>query len=585
MSGNRIDARSLLAIDIGSTLTRAMLFDAVEGSYRFLAEGTAPTTVGAPVRDVSEGVRLALDHLQTISGRQLIDGDERLITPTASDGSGVDAFVTTYSAGAPLRVFVVGMLDDISLESARHLVSTTYARLVGKLALTDRRKVEEQIDLIMRVRPDLILIAGGTDFGATQSVLNLVEPVGLACYLMSNENRPEILFAGNQTLAEEVKTRLDPVASVHTAPNIRPHLDEEQLGPAQFKMVEVTREILRRQVQGMHELATWSDDRVYPTSTAFGRVIRFLSKVYDPTKGVLGVKVDGAATTIAASFAGDLRLSVYPQLGLGEELGRRFPEEQLSAVTRWVPFSFSPEDLQDYLYNRSLHPDSLPITPEELAIDQALARFLLQRAVIMTRRSFPVGVKRPGPDLLPWFEPIVVAGSILTRAPVPGQSLLMLLDGIQPTGVTTLVMDQNNLGPALGAAAATNPILTVQVLESTGTFLNLGTVISPVGNARPGTPILQARLIYEDETEIAVDVKQGTLELLNLPIGQPARLHLQPLQRFDIGMGGPGRGGSLRVVGGAMGVVIDARGRPLRLPDDEERRLETLKKWQWVITG
>jgi hypothetical protein len=159
----------------------------------------------------------------------------------------------------------------------------------------------------------------------------------------------------------------------------------------------------------------------------------------------------------------------------------------------------------------------------------------------------------------------------------------MLLDGIQPTGVTTLVLDQNNLSPALGAAATINPMLTVQVLESTGTFLNLGTVISPVGNARPGTPVMQARLVYDDESEIKVDIKQGTIELLSLPTGQVARLHVQPLQRFDIGMGGPGRGGSLRVIGGALGVVIDARGRPLRLPEDDARRFEILKKWQWVL--
>ena len=137
MSGNRVDARSLLAIDIGSTLTRAMLFDAVEGSYRFLAEGNAPTTVGAPIRDVSEGVRLALDQLQTISGRQLIDGDENLITPTASDGSGVDAFVTTYSAGAPLRVLDVNVLGtrnvlQLALQHDLRMIFSSTSEVYGK---------------------------------------------------------------------------------------------------------------------------------------------------------------------------------------------------------------------------------------------------------------------------------------------------------------------------------------------------------------------------------------------------------------------------------------------------------------------
>jgi len=93
------DADSLLVVDVGSVTTRALLFDIVDGSYRFLAAGTAPTTVGAPFRDVSEGVRIALDHLQSISGRTIVGADERLIMPSSADGSGVDTFAAVVSAG------------------------------------------------------------------------------------------------------------------------------------------------------------------------------------------------------------------------------------------------------------------------------------------------------------------------------------------------------------------------------------------------------------------------------------------------------------------------------------------------------
>jgi hypothetical protein len=185
---------------------------------------------------------------------------------------------------------------------------------------------------------------------------------------------------------------------------------------------------------------------------------------------------------------------------------------------------------------------------------------------------------------LPWFEPIVASGSVLTRAPHHAHTLLMLLDGLQPTGVTTLVLDQYHLAPALGAAAAVNPLLTVQVLESSA-FLNLGTVIIPVSKAQPGTPVLRIRMTNEAGSETRVDIKQGALEVLPLPIGQPARLHLQPLHRADIGMGGAGRGGSLRVVGGELGVIVDARGRPLRLPEDPSRRREQINKWLWTLGG
>jgi hypothetical protein len=206
----------------------------------------------------------------------------------------------------------------------------------------------------------------------------------------------------------------------------------------------------------------------------------------------------------------------------------------------------------------------------------------MQVALKKSAASFPEKMMRYGPDLSPWFEPIIAMGSVMTRAPNLPQAALMLLDGLQPTGVTTLVLDQNHLAPSLGVIAAINPLLVVQVLES-NTFLTLGTVISPVGDARPGTPVLRLRMSYAGGGETSLDVKQGTLEMLQLPMGQSAEIHLQPLHRSDIGMGGPGRGGRLHVVGGALGVIVDARGRPLQLPADPAHRREQINKWRWML--
>ena len=96
--------------------------------------------------------------------------------------------------------------------------------------------------------------------------------------------------------------------------------------------------------------------------------------------------------------------------------------------------------------------------------------------------------------------------------------------------------------------------------------------------------VLRARLTYDNGTEARADVKYGSLELLPLPTGQSARLTLQPQRGADVGFG-PGRGGTVSVSGGAMGVVIDGRGRPLALPDDPVRRRELIKKWLWTIGG
>jgi hypothetical protein len=114
--------------------------------------------------------------------------------------------------------------------------------------------------------------------------------------------------------------------------------------------------------------------------------------------------------------------------------------------------------------------------------------------------------------------------------------------------------------------------------------MSLGTIVSVISSVSYGTPVLQARLTYEDGSDARAEVKFGGLELLPLGMGQTARLTLKPLYRSDIG-NGPGRTAAVQVAGGMMGVVIDARGRPLPLPEDPVRRRELFKKWLWTVGG
>jgi hypothetical protein len=95
---------------------------------------------------------------------------------------------------------------------------------------------------------------------------------------------------------------------------------------------------------------------------------------------------------------------------------------------------------------------------------------------------------------------------------------------------------------------------------------------------------LRAKLTYVDGTEVRAEVKSGGLEILPLASGQSGRLSLQPLRRADAGLG-PGRSGTTTVTGGALGVVIDARGRPLNLPTDPVRRRELMKRWSYTVGG
>ncbi|MCC6300603.1 MAG: glutamate mutase L [Anaerolineales bacterium] len=576
---------SILAIDVGAAVTRAAYFDVVEGQYRFVAAGQAPSTAEAPFKDIGIGVRAAIKNLQSILGATLLTPqDEALIAPSQADGSGVDAVVATLSAGPAVRTVVAGLLPDVSLHSAQRLAETTYSRIVEQLDLSDRRKPDQQLDSIVRHRPDLVILAGGTDGGASRSMLKMLEAVGLACYLMPAEKRPMILYAGNRKLANDVQELLGGHAGkLEISPNVRPSLDTEDLEPASRELAGLAVKLRQRQIKGVEELNLWAAGGLLPTAYAQGRMIRFLSKLYEAQRGLLSVNLGASAATIAAGFNGELTLGVYPQFGMGENLGAILQHTAIEDIMRWMQLDISSNTLREYLFQKSLHPATVPATPEEHAVLQAIARQALYLAVRAAQNHFPASAKPAQAGLMPKLDLILAGGGVIADGASLGQSLLLLLDAIQPVGIMPILLDQNNLLALLGAAATQNNFLPVQVIES-GAFIGMGTVVSVNASANFGEQVLRAKLTYEDGTETRTEVKFGALEILPLPSGQSARLTLAPLHRADAGLG-PGRSGTVTVTGGALGVVIDARGRPLALPSDAVRRRELMKRWSYAVGG
>lgn len=582
MPASLIDGNSLLAVDVGSVTTRAAYFDVVEGQYRFIGMGHCPTTNYGAMRNLVLGVQLAVENLQSLTGKQLMDDEGRLLIPSQPDGSGVDGMVTTFSVGAPLKTLVVGLLPEVSLKSVEKLAQASYARVVDSISLNDPRRLDEQVNAIIRHSPDLVLIAGGVDGGASKSINNLIETIGLSAYLLPDGQRPAMLYTGNRALAGSIRTALSKIASeLVICPNVRPALEVEDLGPAQRELAKLATNIRQRQMPEIEELRALSGGVILPSAYAQGRMVRFLS-IDGGNKYVLSVDAGASAVSMAAAFGEHLHLNIFPQFGLGEPLTGLLKHTTLDEIARWLPIEVPVETVRDYLYQKSLYPQCVPATREELFIEQAIARQNLLLSTQTMVQRLPGRYRRQG-GLLPSFELIVAGGAVLTHAPSLGQKLLMLLDGLQPAGITTLILDQNNLLAMLGAAVEVNSLLPVQVMDA-GALAYLATVISPVSDSAYGTPIVRAKLIREDGTAMTSEVNMGNLQILPLDSGQTARLELRPLRNADVGLG-PGRAGAVDVVGSSLGVVIDARGRPLRLPSSSGERARLLKKWLKTVGG
>lgn len=575
MTTSLVDAESVLAVDLGAQSTRALLFDVVDGQYSFIASGSAHTTLEAPYRDVAEGVNQALMQLQKITGRMLVSKEGQIILPSQASGAGVDRLVLTYSAGPAVRTVIAGLLSDVSLASAQRLIGSIYGQVVETIGMNDRRKPETQIDAILKAEPDLVVIAGGTDGGASRTVYKLVDLINLTCRVLPKGQRPEVVFAGNQALSKRIQENLEKWTTVTVVPNIRPTIDMEDLAPAQQVLNQAVTRLRMRRFNGLEPLASIASAPPMPSASAFGRLVRFLSRALDPSKGVLGVDLGNASTVIAAAAAGDLVTSVFPY-GIGRGIAQVMQQVKLEDITNWLPVPLEKEFVRDYLWQKSLIPDSLPQDRESLYIEQAFARAALYLANQQFQARYPEYNRA--------LEPILACGGIFSQAPSPGQALLMLLDGLQPVGVTTLLLDQNSLSAALGATASFNPMLPVQVMES-GAYLNLGTVISPVTEARYGTTMMRVKIEYERGNDTSLEVARGSITVLPIQAGQTARVYLQGVNHTLIDPRSRKSSLSFKAVGGACGTVIDGRGRPLVLPPDDARRRDLLKKWAMSLGG
>ena len=172
------DLNVVIATDCGSTTTKAILIEKKDEGYRQTFRGEAPTTVEAPFEDVTRGVLNAIQEVEELSGRQILDG-ERIVTPADGD-VGVDIYISTSSAGGGLQMVVAGVVLAMTGESAQRCALGAGAIVMDALAANDGRLPHEKIERIRQLRPDMVLLSGGTDGGTVSHVVELAEFISAA---------------------------------------------------------------------------------------------------------------------------------------------------------------------------------------------------------------------------------------------------------------------------------------------------------------------------------------------------------------------------------------------------------------------
>ena len=562
---------SILIIDIGSAETTATLLQHFEDFYRLVAVGTSPSTMYAPTYDVWHGCVAAIREIERSSSRVIIGLDDRIIRPLNVHGEGVDYVVMTASAGPELKIVAAGLLEDVSVQSCRRLAASVGGQLVDEITLSMGSAVEDHLDRALKHRPEIVVMAGGTEGGASKAVLRTADLIRSVCQLLPDGRRPAVLYTGNQSIAPQVEESLKGLTEVISVANIRPTMDKEDLSAAQYALAEIMAYIRTKQVGGLDAVAQNSVVPILPTAYTFGRMIRFLSTITAKDRNpVLGVSMDTDQTVFADARRGNLRLNVLP-FGHGRGIERLLRQVSMNDVIRWIPADIPAVMVKDYIEQKILYPNAVPIDQESLLIEHAIVRVILNLSLSRTRTLFD---KRHNS-----YAQIVAAGNILTAGPTPMHSLQTILDGVQPNGVTQIMLDPHGLMSAMGAASAVDSAIPVHMLSS-NVFPDLGTVISPFSEARYGDTILHARLIYAEGETLEFEVKKGEMKVLPLEPGQEAKLVMTGFPRTWITERPPSDRLVMKVWGGLCGLVIDGRGRPIYLSKDDDERIQMQKIWR-----
>ncbi|MBI3327146.1 MAG: glutamate mutase L [Nitrospinae bacterium] len=582
----------IVATDCGSTTTKAILIEKQGDVYRQTYRGESPTTVEAPFEDVTRGVLNAFTELEELSGRRLLDG-ERLIMP-AKDGTGADLYVSTSSAGGGLQMLVAGVVLSMTGESAQRCALGAGAIVIDVLASNDQRLPHEKIERIRQLRPDMILLAGGTDGGTISHVVELAE------YIAAADPKPRfgmgyklpVIYAGNKDARDRIQEVLHERMDLTITDNIRPTLEQENLLPARHAIHNLFLEHVMAQAPGYRQLMTWTSAPIMPTPAAVGRIMETVARQQEIN--LLGVDIGGATTDVFSVFEGAFNRTVSANLGMSYSIANVLAEAGLANIVRWVPFAIPEPELRNRIKNKMIRPTTIPQTLEELQIEQAIAREALRLAFVQ-HISLAVGLKgvqqqrsvseafeqvATGQSLIDMWrlDLIVGSGGILSHAPRRVQAMLMLIDAYQPLAVTALAVDSIFMMPHLGVLS------TVSEQAATDVFvydclIPLGTCVAPAGTGRPGERCLEYTLTFADgRVEQAVQ-PFGELAVYPLPAGAHATLSARPARSCDLGEG-RGRPVERALTGGEVGVIIDTRGRPLELPrEDEAHRAALLQKW------
>ncbi len=557
----------VLTIDIGAINTRVSLFDRENGRYHFTGTTSGRTVYsdGGEVEYLS--VSNAIHKLESALDRHFLDDAGRIITPQKLGMVGADQVIVTWSGGEMPRVVLMGLTNDTSIKAMEELLRKNGLSAAARICAMDGKSMTDNVGAVTAADPDIVLICGGSEHGAEQAVYRLGEILLLACKSIDEKNRPSILYMGNSEARGQFDKVFHQLTDISFSDNII-GTDKAVLSPTtafQKCMLKFGRE----KNPAITQLEKETGCAAISGDFAYGRCIRLLSRINRANHSVLGIEV-GANRTIAA-FGQNLGLEMSrSEAGIGRTLPKLLKSTPASEILPWISFQLKESELNDYILNKSVHPELIPANSYSAEIEQALALFLIKSAI----RNNPQQEQLSDGTL----GTILLGGAVMRNVEDPGDALRIGMNSLHPFGMTDYYLDMNGLASAVGGLAGVNRELAAQV-TSPSMFLNLGRVVTPISRLKEGKKAFSVSLRDDSGNIEKVDIVQGGIKRIPLEYGRYYELDWFNVNKSVIIPGVP-TWTSIGFKAGCFGLVFDMRGEKLEMPGERNAQINLLERWK-----
>lgn len=452
----------VLVAEIGSTTTVVNAFkDMNTDNPVFWAQGQAPTSVLDG--DVRIGLQGAIDDLCRKMNIDTLEYDDMLATSSAAGG---------------LKMTVHGLVYDMTAKAAKEAAlgagGIIHYITAGKLRRTDIAKIKE-------INPNLILIAGGVDYGERDTALDNAEKIremGL---------KTPVVYAGNIENQGEMELIFDEESGMrlYNVENVYPKIDELNVEPCR-KVIQDAFEDHITHAPGMEHVRDMVSGPIIPTP---GAVMECTKLLYDCLGDLIVLDVGGATTdlhSVATESDKIARIMVTP-----EPKAKRTVEGDLGVYVNRMKVieSIGEENLRKECEKMGIDLDetlasyvAIPKNEAEFKLVERLTKEAVLKAVdrhagIIRYVYGPSGrsTLAEGKDLTP-VKYIVGTGGALTRLPHRVEIMESIAKNnetgmkLYPTEHARILVDNDYIMASLGVLSKKYRNAAIRLLEKSLDF-------------------------------------------------------------------------------------------------------------------